>query len=198
MQVRPATPADATTVTGILAASYPALMRGAYPDSLLERALPLITRANPALLESGTYHLALAEDGEAVACGGWSHRPPERDSREAGEYAARFLNRAACSKSLLPHRLSGKPVPTFPHDALAHIRHFATHPDWTGRGAGRAIFERCEAEARAAGFTRFTCYSSRNGEPFYAALGFRRVREIEVPMGPELRFPSVLMVREIP
>jgi GNAT superfamily N-acetyltransferase len=165
MKVRPATPADAAAVSAILAASYPALMRDAYPDELLVRALPLITRANPALLESGSYHLALLEDGEAVACGGWSHRPPERDSREPG---------------------------------LAHIRHFATHPDWTGRGAGRAIYERCAAEARAAGFTRFTCYSSRNGEPFYAALGFRRLREILVPMGPGLRFPSVLMVREIP
>jgi N-acetylglutamate synthase-like GNAT family acetyltransferase len=164
MQVRKATPADAGTVSSILAASYPELMRGAYPDALLALALPLITRANPALLDSGTYHLALAESGEAIACGGWSHRPPERDEREAG---------------------------------LAHIRHFATHPDWTGRGAGRAIFKRCEDEARAAGFTRFTCYSSRNGEPFYAALGFSRIREIEVPMGPRLRFPSILMVREI-
>ena len=164
MQVMPATPADAGTVTRILAASYPSLMRGAYPDALLDRALPLITRANPALLESGTYYLALAESGESIACGGWSHRPPERDESEAG---------------------------------LAHIRHFATHPDWTGRGAGRAIYRSCEDQARAAGFTRFLCYSSRNGEPFYAALGFRRLREIAVPMGPGLRFPSILMMREI-
>ena len=163
MKVRPATPDDAATVSAILAASYPALMRGAYDQALLVRALPLITRANPHLLASGTYYIAF-EGSEAVACGGWSHRPPEADRGEPG---------------------------------LAHIRHFATHPDWTGRGAGRAIFERCEAEARAAGFRRFICYSSRNGEPFYAALGFRRVREILVPMGPQLRFPSILMVREI-
>jgi N-acetylglutamate synthase-like GNAT family acetyltransferase len=82
-------------------------------------------------------------------------------------------------------------------EGMAHIRHFATRSSWTGKGVGRAVFTRCEADARAAGFTRFTCYSSRNGEPFYTALGFRRVREIEVPMGRDLFFPSVLMVREI-
>ena len=33
------------------------------------------------------------------------------------EQAARYWNRAACSRFLFSHRLSGKPVPTFPHDA---------------------------------------------------------------------------------
>lgn len=152
------------TVSAILAASYPSLMRGAYPDDLLARALPRITSANSTLLESGTYYLAEAEDGAAAGCGGWSYRPPEADSREEG---------------------------------IAHIRHFATHADWTGKGVGRAIFDRCEADAAAAGFTRFTCYSSLNGEGFYAALGFRRVREIAVPLSRNLLFPSILMVRDI-
>jgi N-acetylglutamate synthase-like GNAT family acetyltransferase len=164
MKVRTATIEDAKTISAILAASYPSLMRGAYADDLLARALPRITSANPALLASGNYYLAEAEDGSAAGCGGWSHRPPEADRREEG---------------------------------VAHIRHFATHEDWTGKGAGRAIFDRCESDARAAGFTRFTCYSSLNGESFYAALGFRRVREIAVPLGPDLRFPSVLMTRSI-
>jgi GNAT superfamily N-acetyltransferase len=164
MRVRTARMEDAEIVSAILAASYPALMRGAYSDDLLERALPRIISANPALLASGTYYLAEAEGGTAAGCGGWSHRPPEEDKREHG---------------------------------VAHVRHFATHRDWTGKGVGRAIFDRCETDARAAGFTRFTCYSSLNGESFYAALGFRREREIAVPLAPDLWFPSVLMVREI-
>jgi GNAT superfamily N-acetyltransferase len=164
MHVRIATPSDAPIVGAILGASYPALMAPAYDPALLARALPLIVRPNTSLLASRTYYLATEGDA-AIACGGWSYRPPEIDAREPG---------------------------------IAHIRHFATHPDWTGRGAGRAVYERCEAEARAAGFTRFVCYASRNGEPFYAALGFARVRDIEVPIGPRLAFPSVLMVRDIP
>jgi GNAT superfamily N-acetyltransferase len=34
---------------------------------------------------------------------------------------------------------------------LGHIRHFATHPDWTRRGIGRALIDRCIADARAVG-----------------------------------------------
>src|SRR5918994_4549128 len=35
-----------------------------------------------------------------------------------------------------------------------HIRHFATHPDWIRHGIGRALYERCVAEARAVGVQR--------------------------------------------
>ena len=80
----------------------------------------------------------------------------------------------------------------------AHIRHFATHPDWTGRGVGRLIYLRCEADARAAGFAIFEAYASLNGEPFYAALGFRRLELIETPMPGGVLFPAVRMERAIP
>ena len=80
---------------------------------------------------------------------------------------------------------------------LAHIRHFATHSGWTGRGIGRALYERSERDARAAGAERFECQASLNGEPFYAALGFARVGPIEVAMPRNVAFPSILMRRAI-
>ena len=80
---------------------------------------------------------------------------------------------------------------------LAHLRHFATLPDWTGHGVGRAIYGLCEAAARAEGVTRLECYSSLNAEGFYAALGFRVVERIELPFGPDRSLPSVLMTRTI-
>jgi N-acetylglutamate synthase-like GNAT family acetyltransferase len=84
-----------------------------------------------------------------------------------------------------------------PDPRRAHIRHFATHPDWTGRGVGRMIYERCEADARAAGFTAFEAYASLNGEAFYAALGFRRLEAIETPMPGGVSFPAVRIERAI-
>lgn len=87
---------------------------------------------------------------------------------------------------------SGEVVPE-----LGHIRHFATHPDWVGRGVGRAIFGRCVEAARAAGIKRFECSASLNAEGFYAALGFNRTRYIEVPMGPVTTFPGALMMRSL-
>ena len=81
--------------------------------------------------------------------------------------------------------------------ALAHVRHFAVRSGWAGRGVGRALYARCEEDARAAGARRFECQSSLNGEPFYAGLGFTRLGRIDVPMGPDLLFPSILMSREL-
>jgi N-acetylglutamate synthase-like GNAT family acetyltransferase len=79
---------------------------------------------------------------------------------------------------------------------LAHIRHFGTHPKWVRQGVGRSIYARCEADAAKAAIGRFECYASVNAVGFYAALGFRRVREMSVPMGP-LAFPVILMERRI-
>ena len=79
----------------------------------------------------------------------------------------------------------------------AHIRHFAVHPAWTGRGAGRMLYQRCEADARAAGFAAFECWSSLNGEAFYAALGFRRLHRIATPLPGGVRLPAVRMERPI-
>ena len=80
---------------------------------------------------------------------------------------------------------------------VAHIRHFAVRADRTGSGVGRALYERCEAQARAAGARTFECWSSLNGEAFYAAMGFERVGPIDVPMGPDLTFPSIRMRRPL-
>ena len=82
-----------------------------------------------------------------------------------------------------------------PH--LGHIRHFGTHPDWVRRGVGKTIYRRCEATARAAGVSTFECYSSLNAENFYRALGFNRIREIEIELNPQVVLRAVLMHREI-
>lgn len=87
---------------------------------------------------------------------------------------------------------SGEIVPE-----LAHIRHFATHPDWIGKGIGRAIYALCEKKARLAGAGHFECYASLNAEGFYSSLGFKRVKRIVVPMATRVIFPSILMKRAI-
>ncbi|HEX6998312.1 MAG TPA: GNAT family N-acetyltransferase [Gammaproteobacteria bacterium] len=78
-----------------------------------------------------------------------------------------------------------------------HLRHFAVHPDWTRRGIGRAIFAVCERDARVAGVTTFECYSSLNAEKFYRALGFERIREMDIELRPPVALPGVLMRRDL-
>jgi N-acetylglutamate synthase-like GNAT family acetyltransferase len=123
-----------------------------------------MTVAQPGLLESGSYYVAVTSNGAIVGCGGWTKERPE-----TGEITAK----------------------------VGHIRHFGVHPDWTRRGVGKALYTRCELDARDAGLSQFECYSSLNGEPFYAALGFKRLAEIELDMFDGLRFPSVHMVADI-
>ncbi|MET0605250.1 MAG: GNAT family N-acetyltransferase [Beijerinckiaceae bacterium] len=164
ISLRVTTTDDAASVSAVLAASYPALLASAYDPDVLGRALPLMTKANPKLLASGTYYLAEAVAGVAVGCGGWTRERPGSGEIENG---------------------------------LGHIRHFGVRPDWSGRGVGRTLLERCIREARAAGVAEFEAYSTLNGEPFYAALGFEPIGRFDVAMGPGASLPSVIMRRAL-
>lgn len=163
-EVRVARPDDAEAVTRLLEASYPELLPAAYDQQFLERALKLITRANPTLLSSGTYYVAGQSSGSLVGCGGWTRERPG-------------------TTEVVPY--------------LGHIRHFGTHPGWIRRGVGRAIYSRCQDTAQAAGIRTFEAYAGINAESFYRALGFERVREIDVEFQPQIIMHGVLMRREI-
>ena len=80
---------------------------------------------------------------------------------------------------------------------LGHIRHFAAHPEYRGLGIGKALLHHCFDEAGNARINRLECYSSLNAADFYQSQGFERVSEIEVTMGPDVKFPSLLMQRSI-
>lgn len=80
---------------------------------------------------------------------------------------------------------------------LGHIRHFAVHPDWTRQGIGRSLLTACADTARAAGVGTFECYSSLNAESFYRALGFARIRELDIELKPPISFRAVLMRRNL-
>lgn len=164
LSVRVTTLNDAGAVTALLRESYPTLMKSSYTASALSAALSLICKANPALLSSGTYYLAEAQDNLVVGCGGWTRERP-------GE---------------------GGVVPE-----LGHLRHFATHSAWVGRGISRSIYLVCEQQARAAGITHFECYSTLNAEGFYAALGFEPIESIDVDLGDKVSLPGLLMRRSI-
>ena len=72
---RPATQADLAGVDALLGRSYPGLLKDAYPPSILVTAIPLISKAQPRLLASGTYFVVI--DGEEiVGAGGWTRAMP--------------------------------------------------------------------------------------------------------------------------
>jgi N-acetylglutamate synthase-like GNAT family acetyltransferase len=126
----------------------------------MDKALPIISRANPRLLASRTYFVAITDDGDVIGSGGWSREQP----------GARKIERG-----------------------IGHIRHFATHPDWTHSGVGRAIHERCADEGKAVGLDCFECYASLNAVDFYTKLGFDAVRPMDVVLNDQVVLPVMLM-----
>lgn len=83
--IRTATPADAEAVAALLSDCYGTLLAGWYEPSLLARALPIVTKANPKLLASGTYYAMDSGDGRLLGCGGWTAEEPGTGRRVAGE-----------------------------------------------------------------------------------------------------------------
>ena len=77
---------------------------------------------------------------------------------------------------------------------LAHIRHVAVDPAHTGKGVGRHLLTHLLNIALSDGAARVEALSTLNAEPFYAAMGFRRVEALDVALG-DLPFPSIRMHR---
>ncbi|MEL7165691.1 MAG: GNAT family N-acetyltransferase [Pseudomonadota bacterium] len=69
--IRPTTLADMAAVDALLARTYPKLLKADYPPSVLVTALPIISRARPELITSGTYYVV--EDRDVIlGAGGWT------------------------------------------------------------------------------------------------------------------------------
>jgi N-acetylglutamate synthase-like GNAT family acetyltransferase len=162
--IRVAQPADFSAISALLAASYSSLLAPHYDSNIMVRALPILTKANPTLLASGTYYVAEDELGNVVGCGGWTTARPGSKEVIEGE---------------------------------AHIRHFATHPDCVRRGVGTSLLARCLNDAHLLGKRKLHCLSSLNAQGFYRAFGFGSVGPIDLPLGPGLTIPGVLMSRAL-
>jgi GNAT superfamily N-acetyltransferase len=81
--------------------------------------------------------------------------------------------------------------------SLAHLRHFATHPDFTRQGVGRLIYDRCVEAAALAGVTRFQANASLNAVAFYGSVGLRFIRNFELSLGGDVTLPAALMEGEL-
>ena len=79
----------------------------------------------------------------------------------------------------------------------AHIRHFATHPNWIRRGVGRALLNRCMQDAKNASVKVPQCHSSLSAVDFYRASGFVVIRPIDMQSSPDVSTPGVLLRREL-
>jgi GNAT superfamily N-acetyltransferase len=173
--LRRATLDDVPALAAVIAASARGLARGDYSEAQIEAAIGTAWGVDSELIRDGTY-FAVECDGEIAACGGWSRRKTlfGGDGQTGRE-----------SEILDPSR-----------DA-ARIRAFFVHPRWARRGIGRALLERCEAEARADGFRAAELMATLPGERLYRAFGYRAGERVHHALRDGLTIEFVGMRKEL-
>lgn len=174
--LRTATLEDRSALEKLIADSARELSRGDYTGDQIEAALGAAFGVDSELIRDGTYFVAEA-DRRIVGCGGWSRRR----TMFGGD-----SQRGRQSDLLDPIRDS------------ARIRAFFIHPTWARHGIGRAILERCEAEAREHGFRSADLLATLPGERFYRALGYTGSKRVEHRLGDSVTIDFVPMSKDLP
>src|SRR5262245_22339560 len=166
-EIRAARAADVAAISKLIVSSARGLSRDDYTDEEIEAAVSSIFGVDSELISDGTYFVAEA-GGELIGCGGWSRRRTLFGGDQAASREAGVLN---------------------PAQDAAKIRAFFVHPKWARRGVGRAILERCEAEAQSARFCALELMSTLPGLGFYRKMGYEASEPILYPAGAiELKF----------
>jgi GNAT superfamily N-acetyltransferase len=166
---------DAPRIADLMRASVLELFPRFYDDRQTASAAVHIAHIDLQLIEDGTYYVEEA-DGEIVACGGWSRRNKLFSGRGDSDDDARLLD---------------------PATEPARVRAMFVRSDWTRRGLGRAILERCERDAAAEGFRSLVLGATLPGELLYRAFGFAEDDRFEVEMPDGVSVECVAMSRPI-
>jgi len=148
--LRVATLDDKPTIARLIEESARALSREDYTDAQIEAAIASVFGVDSELIADRTYFVVEASR-ELVGCGGWS----KRKTLFGGD---QYLDRE-----------TGELDPAV--DA-AKIRAFFVHPAFARKGMGRALLEKCENDAKAAGFRSLELMATLPGLKLYRALGF--------------------------
>jgi GNAT superfamily N-acetyltransferase len=164
--IRKAIPADVPEIERVMRASMAELGAPSYDDAQVASAVQFIAVVDRQLIDDGTYFV-IEENGQLVACGGWSGRaklfsgPSEQDA--------------------VAGRLD-------PNVDAARIRAMFVDPAQARRGLGRRILEAAEADAASAGFRTFELMATLPGVPLYRACGYEEIERtvIELPDGARL------------
>jgi GNAT superfamily N-acetyltransferase len=179
-KLRLATSEDVPALRELIDMSVRVLQSADYSAEQLEAALGTAYGVDTQLIADGTYYVveAAVGAGESViaACGGWSMRKTLYGSDHG------------------PYRDSGLLDPA--QDA-AKIRAFFVHPDWVRRGIATLILKTCEDAAYARGFRRFEMGATLTGVPMYAARGYVKGEEIDVPLPGGLSLKVVRMAKRV-
>ena len=169
--LRTATTDDEPRLRELIGRSIRALGAADYSAAQIEAALRGAFGVDTGLIRDGTYIVAVTATGEVVGCGGWSRRRTLFGSDARAQRDDSFLD---------------------PRTEAAKIRAFFIDPAHTRRGLGRAILERSEREAIAAGFRALEMMATLPGVRLYETCGYVAAPAIDHPL------PDGLSIRFVP
>jgi GNAT superfamily N-acetyltransferase len=171
-QLRTATLGDEPALRELIARSIRALGAGDYAPAQIEAALREAFGVDTTLIRDGTYFVAATVAGQLIGCGGWSYR------------RTLFGNDARTGRDASP---------LDPKTDAAKIRAFFIDPAHARQGIGRAVLQRCEAEAMRAGFSRFEMMATLPGVRLYESCGYVAGSPTDYPLGGGLSIRFVPM-----
>jgi GNAT superfamily N-acetyltransferase len=166
---------DVDSLASLIHDSAWGLAKGYYSDAQIEGALQGAWGVDTQLIRDKTFFVVELE-GRLVACGGWSRRKTLFGGDTMKEREPELLN---------------------PMNDAARIRAFFVHPDFARRGIGRMLLQRCEEEAKKAGFTTAELVATLPGERLYAACGYKEVERREYILRDGIGIEFVTMRRVI-
>lgn len=166
---------DLPQIVELMRLSLAELGTGVYGADELPSAVRYIAVPDAGLIEDGTYFV-IEEDGELVACGGWSSRTKLFTGTIDQDGAAGRVD---------------------PSRDPARIRAMFVHPGRARRGLGRRILEAAEDDARRAGFTRFELMATLPGVPLYAACGYAEIERTVIELPDGVKLATVKMTKSV-
>ncbi|GLY15478.1 acetyltransferase [Kineosporia sp. NBRC 101677] len=174
--LRTATAEDIPATEELMRASVLGLFPGFHDPAETGAAARFITDLDRDLVADGTYYV-IEEQGELVACGGWSRRAKlHTGTGHTHDDDARLLD---------------------PATEPARVRAMFVRPDRTRRGLARQILAAAESAAQAEGFGEFVLMATRPGVPLYRALGFVVVEETSFATPNGVRLECAVMHKPI-
>ena len=194
--IRPATIDDRDGCAALIQLSYRTLLPRDYSDECLANCLPLITTPREQLLTCNTWFVVEhPSTRQIVGCGGWTLRSPlastnKQNKVDNDEAATQNTDLVESTPSLID-----------PNEPVPHLRHFATHPDYSRMGIASTIWKTIHSEvskqflAQGKPFPAMEVFGTLTAEGFYASCGFKVVSRFDMTLGKDAVFPVILMRR---
>jgi len=177
LKLRKAAVEDIPAIADVIAESVRLLAKGIYDERQIELSIRSVFGVDVQLITDGTYFVAENNAGQIAGCGGWSKRKTLYGASVYGQ--------------------SRDPELLDPGVDAAKIRAFFIHPDFARQGIGSAILEKCESEAKRAGFSKAEMMATLPGVPLYSARGYTSDESVQVPVGEGVEIECIRMQKEL-